>query len=129
MKIAKTIINFEDERGVIRDVLIGTTVDAITYLTFKKGAVRGNHYHERSVQHDYILSGSILCRVQSGSGQMIEEAVLVPGDVITHVAGSRHAFKALEDSAMLSCTHGPRQGESFENDVVRLSGDEKLIKS
>lgn len=127
MIIKKTKNNFEDERGVIRDITTHTMVDAITYITFKKGAVRGNHYHNKSEQYDYILSGSFLCRSKAGADAQIEEKVVVAGDLVTQPFPQRHAYKALEDSVMLSCTLGPRQGTEFESDVVRLTGKDKLI--
>ncbi|OHA18460.1 MAG: hypothetical protein A2664_00765 [Candidatus Taylorbacteria bacterium RIFCSPHIGHO2_01_FULL_46_22b] len=127
MNIVKTKINHTDARGFIKDILTGVPVDAITLVTFTKGAVRGNHYHNQTVQHDYIVKGSMICRQQKEKGGSIDEAILVAGDVVTHPAGTRHAFKALEEAEMLSCTHGPRQGENFESDVVRLTGEEKLI--
>ncbi len=127
MIIKKTKNNFEDERGVIRDITTHTLVDAITYITFKKGAVRGNHYHNQSVQYDYILSGSFLCRSKAGANAPLEEKIVVAGDLVTQPFQERHAYKALEDSVMLSCTLGPRQGTEFESDVVRLTGKDKLI--
>ncbi|MBI2476187.1 MAG: hypothetical protein HYV67_03015 [Candidatus Taylorbacteria bacterium] len=126
--IVKKIKNsFEDERGVIRDITTHTLVDAITYITFKKGAVRGNHYHNKSVQYDYILSGSFLCRVRPDATAPTEEKIVVAGDLVTQPFPQRHAYKALEDAVMLSCTLGPRQGAEFESDVVRLTGKDKLI--
>ena len=138
MIIKKTKNNFEDERGVIRDITTHTMVDAITYITFKKGAVRGNHYHNKSEQYDYILSGSFLCRSKAGADAQIEETHPRSGRTdIRHrgttPSGPRRlstwsaAYKALEDSVMLSCTLGPRQGTEFESDVVRLTGKDKLI--
>lgn len=127
MEIRKTKINFQDSRGVIRDLIVGVPIDSITLVTFNRDAIRGNHFHTETVQHDYIIKGKILCRQQSAGGK-IEEAILVEGDVVTHPAGVRHAFKALEDAAMISCTHGPRQGMDFEKDTTRLSENDKLIK-
>lgn len=127
MIIKKLKNNFEDDRGIIRDITTHTLVDAITYITFKKGAVRGNHYHNKTIQYDYILSGSFLCRAKSDAQASTEEVVVKEGDFITHPFPHHHAYKALEDSVMLSCTLGPRQGDEFETDVVRLVGKDMLI--
>lgn len=51
---------FEDERGIIEDLKVGKDW-SVTYISFKKGAVRGNHYHKETKQTDYILSGSFIC--------------------------------------------------------------------
>lgn len=119
--------NFEDERGIIRDITTHTPVDAITYITFKKGSVRGNHFHNKTMQYDYILSGSFICRSRKGFDGKIEEASVKSGDLITHNFPDHHAYKALEDGIMISCTLGPRQGDEYETDVVRLTGKDKLI--
>lgn len=119
--------NFEDERGIIRDITTHTPVDAITYITFKKNSVRGNHYHNKTVQYDYILEGTFLCRSRKGLDGKVEEAEVSAGDFITHEFPDHHAYKAITDGVMISCTLGPRQGDEFETDVVRLTGKDKLI--
>ena len=123
MQVEKKAIVFEDQRGSIRDILIGKEVDAVTILVCKKGSVRGNHFHKQSIQYGYIVSGSFVCATQIGDNP-IETKELKTGDIITHPPGEKHAFKALEDSVFLALTKGPRQGTSYEKDTFHL---EKLI--
>jgi len=127
MNIKKTQVNFEDERGMIRDMMTHTSVDAMTYITFSKDAVRGNHYHNKTMQYDYIISGKLICRTRENENGEIEEALVEAGDLITHPWPVWHAYKALEDSVMISSTLGPRQGDEYENDTVRLTDDKKLF--
>jgi quercetin dioxygenase-like cupin family protein len=127
MEIRKTKISHEDERGQIRDIMVHTPVDAITYITFKKDVVRGNHYHEKTMQYDYIISGSLVCRTKKDIASPVEEVIVVAGDFIEHPYLVRHAYKALEDSVMISSTNGPRQGDEYENDTFRLNEGEKLF--
>lgn len=119
MDLKHTSPDFEDARGEIRDILV-EDVDAITYVSFKKGAVRGNHYHEHTTQWDYVLSGSLECYTRVGFDGVVQRTLLGPGDLARHPAGEHHAFKALEDSVLLSCTKGPRRGADYEQDVIRL---------
>ncbi len=58
MKIEHRDINFEDARGAITDVFVGTPKEHCTIITTKKGGVRGNHYHQKSQQSDFVVSGS-----------------------------------------------------------------------
>jgi dTDP-4-dehydrorhamnose 3,5-epimerase len=127
MNIIKTKINFEDDRGIIRDIMGHTSVDAMTYITFTKGAIRGNHYHKKTMQYDYIISGQLLCRTREDESKKIEEVIVEAGDFITHPFPSQHAYKALEDSVMISSTNGPRQGDEYENDTFRLTSEQKLF--
>ena len=88
--------------------------------------MRGNHYHKETYQHLYVLEGKLRVCTQM-PGERPEEAVLVKGDLIVNVPNERHAFEALEDSAFLVLTRGPRGGENYESDTYRLSGP--LIKA
>ena len=120
MEIVHTEVNFTDARGEIRDILM-EEVDAVTYITCTKDAVRGNHYHEKTDQWDYILSGTFQCFARKGFEGDIEMEVVKKGDRIYHPAGVHHAYKALEFAEMLSFTKGPRRGTEYEKDVIRLT--------
>jgi len=58
MKFYKFKINHKDKRGIISDI-IQKNVNSITYITIKKGKIRGNHFHKRTTQWNYILSGKV----------------------------------------------------------------------
>ena len=59
MKKIKIKINHQDSRGVIVDLLEKKKINAITYITQKKGKVRGNHFHKRTIQWNYLIKGKI----------------------------------------------------------------------
>jgi quercetin dioxygenase-like cupin family protein len=103
---------FEDERGVIQD-LIGR-VDSVTLITTKKGAIRGNHLHHETEQWTFVTIGRLL--VAHGD----KRSEITPGYRVYHPAGEPHAWKALEDSACLVLTRGPRSGQDYESDTYRL---------
>lgn len=109
---------FEDERGIIEDLKVGKDW-SVTYISFKKGAVRGNHYHKQTKQTDIILSGSFECF--SGNKMVEMEA----GDQITHEANIPHAYKAIAGGEMVSVCHGVRIGENYEDDTFKL--EKKLV--
>jgi len=59
-----------DDRGDIYDILEGADVDHIGMVTFsKKGIVRGNHYHLKSVQYSYVLEGRLLLTISDPNGK------------------------------------------------------------
>lgn len=119
MQVEKKPINFEDARGWIRDVLIGIDVDAITILSCTKDSVRGNHFHKESLQYTYVVSGKLLYASQKDDGP-IEKVEVVEGDLTFNPAGEKHAFRALENSVILSLNKGPRKGKDYEKDTYRL---------
>ena len=59
MNKIKLKIAHQDKRGVIIDILENQKINAITLITIKKGAVRGNHYHKKTYQWNYIISGKM----------------------------------------------------------------------
>jgi mannose-6-phosphate isomerase-like protein (cupin superfamily) len=127
MEIIHTKINHQDPRGEIRDILTDD-VDAVTFITYETpGVVRANHFHEQSVQWDYVISGSLECYGREGYDGKIEMEIIRAGDLVRHPIGEHHALKSLEPSTTLSLTKGPRRGEEYENDVIRLEGDQRLV--
>ena len=59
MKKIKIKINHQDKRGVIIDLLEKKKINAITFITQKKGKVRGNHFHKKTIQWNYLIKGKI----------------------------------------------------------------------
>ena len=51
---------FSDDRGEILDILTGENIDAVTLITFTKGATRANHYHKETIQWNYVIHHLIL---------------------------------------------------------------------
>ncbi|MGB4062940.1 MAG: cupin domain-containing protein [Azonexus sp.] len=117
---------FSDARGSITDLISDNEINAVTLITFTKGAVRANHYHERTIQWNYVISGKILLVTQMPGMDKIE-CVLKPGDFAVTRENERHALKGLENSEVLILTKGPRAGSQYEDDTFRLS--EPLILS
>jgi quercetin dioxygenase-like cupin family protein len=116
---------FEDDRGVIQD-LITRRIDAITEITTKAGMVRGNHTHARTTQYTYIVSGKMLFVSRTDNG--VNNAIFArPGELITELPGIPHAWRAIEDTTVLVFTRGPRSGDAFESDTLRLSEQDRLL--
>ena len=110
-----------DERGEIIDLLVGESINAVTLVTFKKGAVRGNHVHKETTQWNYVVSGR-LRYVSQLPGQKPSEVELGPHDFSVSRPGESHAFTALEEpSELLVFTRGPRSGKEYETDTFRLT--------
>ncbi len=109
-----------DDRGRITDLISDEEINAVTLITFTKGAVRANHYHERTVQWNYVVSGEILMASQLPGKDKVER-VLKPGAFAVTRENERHALKALSDAEVLILTKGPRAGSQYENDTFRLT--------
>ena len=119
MKKIRLKISFRDKRGCIIDLVEKEKINAVTLITFKKGAVRGNHYHKKTTQWNYILSGKIKFLAQV-HGKNVSEIIVKKGDFIVASPRERHVLVGLEDSELLVLTRGPRGGKEYENDTFRL---------
>jgi quercetin dioxygenase-like cupin family protein len=114
---------YEDERGVITDLL--GRIDAVTEITTRAGAVRGNHIHQRTTQWTYVCWGMMTFAWTEDDG--VHTRVGRPGDLITERAGIPHAWRAVTDSRVLVFTRGPRSGEAYATDTTRLPENARLL--
>jgi quercetin dioxygenase-like cupin family protein len=120
MEIIELKPAFTDARGAIIDLISDDTIDAVTLITFTPGAVRANHYHERTVQWNYVMSGEILLATQMPGGERVER-LLRKGEFAVTREHERHALKAVTNAEVLILTKGPRAGSQYENDTFRLA--------
>ena len=125
MKKIKTKINHRDSRGVIINLLEKKKINAITYITQKKGKIRGNHFHKKTIQWNYLIKGRIKV-VTKKRNTSVKEMILSSGDLVVTSSNESHAIKAIEYSEYLVFTQGPRGGKEYEKDTFRLS--KPLIK-
>ena len=102
----------KDKRGTIKDLMVGKDF-SITHITFKKGAIRGNHYHKYTDQQDIILKGKVLV-----SHNEVEYR-LDKGDDAFFPRNCPHAYKALTDSEMVSICIGKRIGKNYAKDTYK----------
>jgi quercetin dioxygenase-like cupin family protein len=126
MEFITLIPAFIDTRGSITDLISDETINAVTLITFAEGAIRANHYHERTIQWNYVISGEVLLVTQM-AGQEKVERILKPGDFVVTREHESHALKGVTASEVLILTKGPRAGTQYENDTFRLA--EPLIVS
>ena len=118
MKKIKRKINFKDKRGIILDLIEKENINAVTYITLNRNSVRGNHYHKKTIQWNYILSGCIKFFSELNGKKKI--LIGKKGDLIKIVIKEKHALKGLKKSEFLVFTKGPRGGKEYENDTFRL---------
>ena len=118
MNKIKLKIAHQDKRGVIIDILENQKINAITLITIKKGAVRGNHYHKKTYQWNYIISGKM--QLVTLRGKKIKKIILKSGDIALTKPGEAHALIGKTFCKCLVFTRGPRGGKEYETDTFRL---------
>lgn len=113
---------FEDERGVIQDLL--GKVDSVTQIFTRRGSVRGNHVHHETTQWTYVVSGVLKAYSRP---DVVHDQTHISGDLIEERPGIPHAWQAMTDCTVLVFTQGPRSGADYESDTVRLAPEDHLI--
>lgn len=119
--------NYSDKRGQIIDILQDEKINSTTIITFKKkGVVRGNHFHKKTIQWNYVLDGEVMYYSQV-PGKKLDKIKISAGDLTVSYSLQKHAFKSLKKSRILVLTKGPRAGKNYEIDTYRLN-DKPLVK-
>ena len=119
MKKIKRKISFRDKRGFIIDLLVKKNINAITLITQKKGKIRGNHFHKKTIQWNYLVKGELELFTKKNKGKIIK-TIMKKGDLVVTTKNESHAFKALKNSEFLVFTQGPRGGKEYDKDTFRL---------
>ena len=119
MKKIKIKVNHKDKRGIIIDLLEKKNINAITYITQKKGKIRGNHFHKKTIQWNYLLKGKLKL-ITKNKNSKEKKIILSKGDLVETSKNESHAIQALKNSEFLVFTQGPRGGKEYENDTFRL---------
>jgi quercetin dioxygenase-like cupin family protein len=109
-----------DERGVITD-LLNRNISHVGLITTAKGAVRGSHYHLKSVQYSYVLSGSFEVLTASvKSPRRVTRHEVKAGELISIAPCTLHRFTALSETLMVDMISESREGGAYEKDVIRV---------
>jgi mannose-6-phosphate isomerase-like protein (cupin superfamily) len=103
---------------VIIDLLQKERINSITYITILKGAVRGNHYHKKTYQWNYIISGKM--KLISKKNKIKKIAVLKKNDLYLSEPMEHHALVGITKCEVLVFTRGPRGGKEYESDTFRI---------
>lgn len=112
---------FLDERGCLQN-LLDTPINSVIYVTSTLGAIRANHYHRDDWHYAYLISGEMVYyhRVV-GDTEPPKEVNVKPGDMIYTPPMVEHAMKFLTDSTFIAFGGRPRDQESYEADLVRVT--------
>lgn len=110
-----------DERGSIQG-LVNFPTKNITLITSKKGSIRSNHYHKTDWHYMYMLTGSAEYYYRpTGSDKEPTKIIIKQGNLVFTPPMEDHATVFLQDSTLIAMSRNPRDQESYEHDVVRVT--------
>ena len=114
---------FVDERGTITD-LLNRDISHVGMIVTEKNAVRASHYHRKSHQYSYIVSGSFeVLTAPITKPELVERHIVKAGQLIAIAPRTIHRFRALSKSTMVDMISRSREGNAYEDDVVRIQFD------
>ena len=110
---------YSDTRGAIAD-LVNEKLHHVGLINTNTGKIRGNHYHNKSIQYSYILSGKFEVLVANIDDlKKVEKMILNYGEIIIIQPKIVHSFKAIENSIMIDMTSESRASDGYESDVIK----------
>lgn len=112
--VKKIESSFEDERGAIANIL-EEPISHVAIITSKKGSVRGNHYHPKQMQYEYLISGSYesISKDLRNENSKEERRTVTAGHLVVTPPMVAHAMRFMEDSVMLNLTTGKRESHNL----------------
>ena len=112
-----------DDRGEIVDVFYKDSIHHVAVIKSNKGAIRGNHYHKKTIQHMLITKGSLEYWYKPlEDSESAKCKLLKTGDFVTTPVNEVHALKIVEDNEFVVFTAGERGGMDYEKDTFRIEG-------
>jgi len=122
MKITKIEVIFKDDRGDIADIFYKHPIDHVALINSKKGTIRGNHFHKKSVQHMYITKGGLRYYYLNVGDDYdnVKSVVAKEGEMVTTPPYEIHALEILEDNQFIVFSEGLRGGKDYESDTFRV---------
>lgn len=122
VQIKKITSVFTDQRGSIFDLLDDAIIKHVGLITSKRGTIRGNHYHLKQDQYNYIFSGKVklLTRHIEEDPNMTDSHILAPGDFVFIPTQIIHTMEFLEDTVFLDLNSESRSNDGYEKDTIRV---------
>lgn len=122
MKITRIKVIFEDDRGDIADIFYKHPIDHVAIINSNKGALRGNHFHKKTIQHMYITKGSLRYYYLNVDDDYnnVKSIVVKEGEMVTTPPYEIHTLEILENNQFIVFSEGSRGGKDYESDTFRV---------
>lgn len=91
---------FKDDRGKLIQ-LVHEGVEQINVLVSNKGVHRGGHYHTKSIESFFVISGSVEVTIHDKEGNGVDTHTFRPDDYFCIEPGEAHSMYFPEDCTMV----------------------------
>lgn len=110
-----------DARGSIQS-LVNFPMKNLSLISSKKGSVRSNHYHVTDWHYMYVLKGAFDYYYRPTNSAAAPKVIRVEvGEMVFTPPMEDHATVFLDDTELLVVSRNPRDQETYESDVRRVT--------
>ena len=124
MKILKTTLGHSDQRGKFMEIINEAQHwKQMNHVITAKDAIRGNHYHKKTHELFYILTGKVHLHCQDLRTNMIQEKDFAAGEgfmVEPYEYHTVHALTDVEWIVLLSENYNPADSDIHKLDTAVL---------
>ena len=121
-KVKKPLQLLKDKRGSIIDIFYKKKINHVAIIDSKPNALRGNHYHKKTIQHMLITKGSLEYWYKPLKKQTkVKKKILKVGDLVSTPPYEIHALKiSKQGNQFIVFSEGIRGGKDYEADTFRV---------
>jgi len=116
MKFLKPGFEFEDERGIFKEIIRGDGWRELNLAGRWKGVNSGNHYHKRTRELFYVIEGSGRLTIEHARTGKIKVYPFKTNDIFIVEPFEKHNFVYEENTSfaiLLSKPHNKRRPDIF----------------
>ena len=101
-------MNYNDERGTITGIIQSGVWQEMNYITTRSGVVRGNHYHKKTQELFFIISGQIRITIYDvNKNDSANIFIAKTGDAFIIQPYEVHRFETQTDSSWINMLSSP----------------------
>ena len=122
------IIPYDDSRGSLKKVLMQSqlergSIEEVYLIYTLRGGVRGNHYHQITLEYFTVVSGRAVIALKDLSTGMRQELEVSAEDnkVIKVPPGTAHAFKNETEEPLVILAVSTREYDQRDPDTFALN--------
>ena len=118
IELSKLGERFENDAGVILNIIEGQPCGGVALLWCKAGSSRSHHRH-REDSHTLVVVSGAMKYVEQREGGEREQRLILPGEAVFTGPGTIHSTYYDVDTVLLSVSARSRTKAEHEADLVR----------
>lgn len=124
MKFKTIEVATSDERGNISDIFVNQQWQHVAIINTPNASeenpvIRGNHFHKRSEQSIYVISGKLKYWYKSPEETHAHYIDVSAGSCVYTPSLEIHALEIKEPTTFMAFANGIRGGDDYESDTFR----------